>query len=71
MADKLNVEVHILFYEENSCTVTLRQMDLRILKDHGHAYKLHSNNFFLTKFLNLVVVTNFKIMLGQTVNYSV
>jgi hypothetical protein len=47
MAGKLNVKVHILFYEDNSWTVALRQMELRILKDHGHTYKFHLNNYLL------------------------
>jgi hypothetical protein len=38
---RLKVKIHILFYGENSWTVTLRQTKFCALKDHGHTYKFY------------------------------
>jgi hypothetical protein len=42
---QLNVILHVLFYENNSGTVALRQMKFCTVKDHGHSYKFHLFNY--------------------------
>jgi hypothetical protein len=55
------------------------------IKGYGHPYKFCLNcfflfeealkygdfNYFLTKFLNMAIVQNVEVMLGQTLNHSV
>jgi predicted nucleotidyltransferase len=36
---RLEVKFHILFYRDNSRTVTLRQMKFGAVKDHEHTWK--------------------------------
>jgi hypothetical protein len=50
---------------------SLRQVKFGAVKDYGYAYKFYLNNFVLTKLLNMAMVRNFEVMLGQKLNHSV
>jgi hypothetical protein len=41
------------------------------VKDHLHNYKYYLNGYFFTELLNMAMVRNVEVMLGQTLNYSV
>jgi hypothetical protein len=47
MMEQLKVNIHILFYGQNSWTVELRQIKFCALKDHGHTYKFYLIHYFL------------------------
>jgi hypothetical protein len=44
---QLKGKIHVLSYGDNSITTKLRQTEFAAVKDHGHTYKLHLNNYFL------------------------
>jgi hypothetical protein len=44
---RLKAKVHILFYEDNSWTVAVRQMKFGIIEDHGHTYKFYFIHYFV------------------------
>jgi hypothetical protein len=47
-------------------------MKLCAVKDHGHTYMFYmSHYFFLTELLNMAVVRNSGVMLGQMLNHFV
>jgi hypothetical protein len=44
---RLNVEIHSLFFGDNSWTVVLRQKNYGLARDHGHTYKFYFNHYFV------------------------
>jgi hypothetical protein len=54
----VKVKIHFLFCENNSLTITLRQMGT--LKDHGHIYKFFNHIFDITlKYCNVVTFLSY------------
>jgi hypothetical protein len=67
---RLKIKIHILFYGDNSWTVTLRPMKFRAVKDISTS-SIWIIVFFHKRLLNMAMVRNFEIMLRQTLNHSV
>jgi hypothetical protein len=44
-------------------------MKFGAVKDHGYSYKFYLKNYSLAELLNMAVVRNFEVLLGQTLNY--
>jgi hypothetical protein len=44
---QFNVKIHSLFCGNNSWTVALRQINIGVVKDHGHIYKFYLNHCFV------------------------
>jgi hypothetical protein len=44
---RLKVKLHILFYGDNSWTVSFSQMKFGIVEDHGHTYKFYFIHYFI------------------------
>jgi hypothetical protein len=66
---QLKVNIRILFYGDSSRTVAIiRQMKFGKVKYLGHACKFYFESFNLTKILNMAMVRNSKVMLGQTLD---
>jgi hypothetical protein len=55
---RLNIKIHILFYEDNPWSVALRQMRFGKMKNHVHNYVS-----FFDGALNMFVFRNFEVML--------
>jgi hypothetical protein len=52
--------------------VALRQMKFGTFKAYGHTYQFYLNRYFIwRKLLNIAVVQNIEVMLGQTENHFV
>jgi hypothetical protein len=43
-------------------------MKFATVKDHGQTYRFYFNHFCLTKLLNMAMVRNFEVALGETLN---
>jgi hypothetical protein len=72
MADGLNLK--FTFLRETTYELShlfVRQTMLGKMKYSGHLKVLFVSLFPLTEFLNMVVVRNVKVMLGQTLNHFV
>jgi hypothetical protein len=43
---RLNVKIHSLFCGDNLWTVSLKQMNVGVVRDHGHTEKFYLNYYF-------------------------
>jgi hypothetical protein len=64
---------YVLFYGDNSWTVAPEQTMFGAVKyqEHRRTCKFYLNRYILRKLVNMMLVQNFQVMLGQTLNHSV
>jgi hypothetical protein len=61
----LNVEIHVLFYGENSWTVALKHEVLYIERSLAYLQVLFESLFSLMELSNTVVIWHFEVMLDK------
>jgi hypothetical protein len=67
----LEVGIHILYCGDNSRAVALTQVKFSTVKDHGRTYNIFESLFYFKKLVNMAIVENVEVMLGQALNFSV